>query len=119
MTKRKVWRYKCDFCGKSNCSAFAIRNHEKHCCHNPHRMCRMCKSVGDEGFSYFEYSSVLMQTGINGLKCFLSCPNCILTTIFLLPKAAQQMMFQGFDYKEARLVWWEAFNDQERAREDW
>jgi hypothetical protein len=44
MTRRKVWRYKCDHCRKSNCSAAAIKKHEASCCKNPNRYCRMCQT---------------------------------------------------------------------------
>lgn len=45
MKKRKVWRYSCDFCGKSNCSASSIASHEKGCTLNPNRVCRVCPKL--------------------------------------------------------------------------
>lgn len=47
MTKRKVWRYRCDFCKKSGCSASAMTKHERHCTLNPARECRCCKGRGE------------------------------------------------------------------------
>ena len=38
---KKVNRYYCEFCGKSNCSAPSISKHEKRCTMNPHRYCGM------------------------------------------------------------------------------
>ena len=43
MKKRKVWRYTCEFCGKSGCSGGHMKVHEASCTANPHRVCRMCK----------------------------------------------------------------------------
>lgn len=42
MKKRKAWRYMCEFCKKSNCSAPSIRKHESRCTLNPERHCGMC-----------------------------------------------------------------------------
>jgi hypothetical protein len=44
MKKRKVWRYWCDHCGKGGCGGGAIAKHERHCCRNPSRICRVHKS---------------------------------------------------------------------------
>ena len=48
MKRRQCWRYTCDFCKKSNCSASSIKQHELHCTMNPNRVCRMCARVGDK-----------------------------------------------------------------------
>lgn len=45
MNKRRVWRYSCEFCKKSNCSAASISKHEERCTLNPARVCGMCKMV--------------------------------------------------------------------------
>ncbi len=42
MRRKRVWRYYCDFCKKSNCSGPAMKEHEIHCTNNPSRICRMC-----------------------------------------------------------------------------
>ena len=44
MTKKKVWRYYCDFCKKTGQSAGHMAKHEKHCTANPNRTCRVCDS---------------------------------------------------------------------------
>jgi len=47
MTRRQVWRYKCDFCKKSNCSGPSVKKHERGCTNNPARICGMhvhCKA---------------------------------------------------------------------------
>lgn len=45
MRVKKVNRYYCDFCKKSNCSKHAMELHEKHCTMNPDRQCRLCNDV--------------------------------------------------------------------------
>ena len=45
MRRKQVWRYYCDFCKKSNCSAASISHHEKRCTKNPDRYCGMCAIV--------------------------------------------------------------------------
>lgn len=47
MHSKLVHRYYCDFCGKANCSAPAMRRHENHCTLNPKRKCRMCRRLGE------------------------------------------------------------------------
>ena len=42
MKRKRVWRYYCEFCGKTNCSASSISRHEKRCTMNPDRHCGMC-----------------------------------------------------------------------------
>ncbi len=44
MKKRKCWRYTCDYCKKSGCSASAMTGHESRCFGNPNRHCTMCES---------------------------------------------------------------------------
>lgn len=45
MKRRQVWRYSCEFCKKSNCSASAISKHEQRCTLNPDRVCGMCQML--------------------------------------------------------------------------
>lgn len=45
MKRKKVWRYYCEFCKKSSCSAASISRHEKRCTMNPNRYCGMCATV--------------------------------------------------------------------------
>ena len=42
MKVRRVNRYTCDFCKRSNCSASAISSHESKCFKNPNRHCTIC-----------------------------------------------------------------------------
>lgn len=45
MTRKQVWQYRCDFCGRKRLSASACAKHEKHCTANPDRVCRMCAAL--------------------------------------------------------------------------
>lgn len=43
MTRKQVWQYRCDFCGRKKLlSAGAMDMHEKRCTMNPNRICGMC-----------------------------------------------------------------------------
>lgn len=47
MTRKQVWRYKCDFCKKANLSAASITKHEVSCTMNPNRVCKVCRMIAD------------------------------------------------------------------------
>lgn len=93
MKKRKVWRYTCDFCKKSNCSGGSIASHELHCTKNPARVCRMCSRVGDtqrpiaELIAAIEYGPMpefddLTERRIEKLRAVAhNCPACVLGAI--------------------------------------
>lgn len=49
MRKKQVWRYYCEFCKKSGCSGYHMKNHELHCTMNPERECRMCYLIDECG----------------------------------------------------------------------
>lgn len=42
MQRKRIWQYRCDFCGKRSLSAGHMKVHECHCTMNPNRSCRMC-----------------------------------------------------------------------------
>lgn len=86
MTKKQVWRYFCEFCGKGSLSGGHMRAHEKHCTANPNRICRMHK--------YFDVPQCPMEDLIEALaqnpndhgladlrKLAGGCPICILAAI--------------------------------------
>lgn len=126
MTKRKAWRYKCDFCKKSGCNSSAIRRHEASCTFNPNRICRMCPLVpneqrplaemlsevgdcsaaihwkpdGDEdGFSVI-HQSATSEALERIRKAAGGCPACMMTIIKALTK--NEGWFDGFDFKKER-----------------
>lgn len=64
MTKRKVWLYTCEHCGKSNRSGGSMVKHENHCTANPHRICRM--------HAHCEKPQVAIQDLVAALKSYLN-----------------------------------------------
>lgn len=59
MKKKKVWRYYCEYCKKSNCSGGAMSKHEKHCTMNPNRACGICKDIGNDPVPMSELLAML------------------------------------------------------------
>lgn len=44
MTKRNVWQYKCDHCGKKKYTPQSMARHELGCVRNPQRHCDLCET---------------------------------------------------------------------------
>lgn len=105
MTKRKTWRYRCDFCRKSGCNGSHIRTHEKHCTHNPDRECRLCAETRD----YRKLVEEFKSKDLDWLRGQVSnCPVCILSVIVQAadPKDSETRYFDEFNYKEELAEWW-------------
>ena len=49
MRRVKKWRYYCEFCKKSGNSGSHMARHEARCTMNPHRECRVCGMIRDDG----------------------------------------------------------------------
>lgn len=86
MTKQQVWRYKCDFCGKANCSGGHMARHEKHCTANPSRICRMCVLTGGDQRPMPELLNSLDWNADDGglprlREVSSDCPVCILAAL--------------------------------------
>lgn len=87
MTKKQVWRYACDFCGKKSLSSGHMKTHEKHCTANPNRECRMCKHFCGDGYSVAGLSALLDANappdyGLLALREKTDgCPMCMLAAI--------------------------------------
>lgn len=137
MKKRKVWRYTCDFCKKSNCSGGAIAKHELHCTKNPNRVCRMCARVGDKqatmdqlisAISYGVISkaetidllgeiTTIPEMGehkIDALRIVShNCPACILSAIrqVSIPTEHIYCSSGNFDWKTERKEWIEDYHE--------
>lgn len=45
MRRKQVWRYYCDHCKKSGCSASHLAKHERGCTANPNRACGVCAKI--------------------------------------------------------------------------
>ena len=82
MKQRKVWRYTCDFCKKSGCSAYHIREHEKHCTANPNRSCAMHHNTGEAELPVHQLVTTLRLRGLDALRDSASgCPVCMFAAI--------------------------------------
>lgn len=87
MTQKKVWQYRCDFCGKKKYSAGHMKSHELSCTMNPNRTCQAHKYIEDQSqVPMDELVSVLTLDGTDGgleelRKLTGNCPMCILAAI--------------------------------------
>lgn len=117
MKRKQVWRYYCEHCKKSGCSSSHMGKHEKHCCRNPQRQCRMC---GTQGRDYqalgkvFLLGKALCDQDLETLSGAVDgCPACILATIFQANLCGDgQSPLWGWDYKKAVQEWWDEKNAQ-------
>lgn len=147
MKKRRVWRYTCDFCRKTNCSGASIAKHEKHCCKNPARECRMCNTTWPRP----ELEPVLAQirdidedteadVTAQLAQAVAGCPACMLTAFLQAPLPMVEWDIPGewqfgefvggshgearyrvkWSFKDALAKWWAEKNEaaaQESARD--
>lgn len=139
MEKKKVWRYYCDFCKKSNCSGAAMSKHEKHCTSNPDRECRMCETPRDyrelakimperkierivgDGLSWGGY----MEKWLNETECkgkvkdvwdsVEGCPICAWTVF----KIAGHNPFDYMNLKSETEKWFQAKNEEALKQESY
>lgn len=82
MKKIKRWVYYCDFCKKSNRSASSIKTHEKHCCGNPDRECRICTGMEWAQKSTAELVELAEMVTLDELKKAVDgCPPCVLAAL--------------------------------------
>lgn len=95
MRRKQVWRYYCDFCKKSGCSAGHIKRHERGCTNNPNRTCSYCRAAGLEQKTMSELIEVLGDgTDLTAIRDLSeNCPACILAAI-------RQAKLQSFDTDE-------------------
>lgn len=131
MKVRKVNRYTCDFCKKSNCSGGAISKHQKFCTMNPDRGCRMCKhpvkplslisllpdskqflKVGKEYDSgeHYEGWKDTYKEPLEKIKEECNyCPACVLA---VLRQSKIPLYMLDFDYKKEVEEWWKEKNEE-------
>jgi hypothetical protein len=121
MKVKTVKQYKCDFCGKKNYQAGAMKSHEKHCTMNPERSCRMCDKTGGHGFDVSELLAMLpspaesianineINEAIKKLQVKVEhCPACVLAAIRQkkIPVGAT-----SFNFKKELDNFWADYND--------
>lgn len=117
MKQKKVWRYYCEHCAKGGCNAGHIKTHEKHCCRNPNRECRMC---GVKHRDFVELSKLLNDKGVDALHDAVEhCPNCILATVLQTKDYTDpERGFWTWDYKKSVQDWWNEKNAVTREQDD-
>lgn len=132
MKTKKVWRYICDFCGKTSGTKPSMAKHEKRCTLNPNRECGVCKMLEQEqtpiakltallpdenqyreswegappdGFHYSIQFSVDVNAAIPELReATNNCPACMMAA--LRQAKIPLPIVEGFDYqKELDAVW--------------
>lgn len=86
MTRIRVWRYICDYCGKRSLSGGHMSCHEKYCTANPNRICRMHAHFDEPQRSIIDLMMALnSQAEDHGMtelrKRATNCPMCILAAI--------------------------------------
>jgi hypothetical protein len=85
MRKKKVWRYYCEYCKKSNCNPASMKKHEAGCTNNPGRICGLCKITGEEQKPIGELITILGNGSDKELERLRAktnnCPTCILAAI--------------------------------------
>lgn len=135
MKTKKVNQYICEFCGKRNYAAWAMKRHEKYCTMNPNRECRMCALIGELPESIEKLKSVLpeMKTVENSWGCIDilnedeireavkklrnkadNCPACVLATI---RQKGIYVNVTGFDYKKEIAGFWADYNAEQLKSE--
>lgn len=126
MQKRRVWRYKCDFCKKANCSSYHIAKHEKGCTNNPSRVCGMCRFIETNGHKALLLADIIAglpdidldswtdqgegEKWLESLRVQTnSCPACMLA---VLRQASCDKIpsFINWNYKTAAKAFWEERN---------
>lgn len=132
MKKRQVWRYACEFCKKSGCSAHHIATHERSCTANPQRICEMHKHCEEPQRPIVELIAALRSheqedgldytRGLADLRTLASdCPACILAAI--RQSVVQKQTNPGsefgenvrvdFDFKKELAEFWRDVNDSQ------
>jgi len=117
MTRRQVWQYRCDHCGKRNLSAASISKHEKHCCKNPDRICRMCIASKGEQKPLAELVDCIDASkddyGMSRLREVSgNCPACMLAGVVnsTLHAPGCRRSEVPFSFKQECKAWWDEFN---------
>lgn len=124
MKKKKVWRYYCDYCKKSGCSAYHIQRHEGACTNNPGRHCNMCNVVQFNNKPIDELVEALGcgdRDGVDKLRELSEgCPACMLAAIRQSKLQLQTDEVDGweqhfhvdFDYQMEKANFWSSYNDE-------
>lgn len=87
MRSKQVTRYYCDYCRKAGMRRDAIETHEKHCCRNPARQCRMCDMIEIEQQPLDVLVNAYDRGGVTELVLVSDgCAACMLAACFFIDK---------------------------------
>ena len=107
MRRWRTWRYGCDYCRKTGCSASHMARHERRCTNNPNRECGMCRYFGIPEHSVAALVAVLRLDGLDALRSVAEgCPMCILAAIRQSGLSTEDQWDLGFDFKKERDAFW-------------
>ena len=132
MRQKRVWRYYCEFCKKSGCSAYHMKRHEDRCTMNPDRKCGMCALVDepqpdlaeliallptasweqeseDNGFQTLSYDFHDELTGavVRLREAANNCPACIMAAV----RQSGIPVPMAMDYDAIRTTFWTEYNE--------
>lgn len=132
MNKKMVWRYYCDYCKKSGCSAGHMKKHELHCTMNPNRQCGHCEAANETQSSISDLIIALGKGSLEEMDNLRNvahnCPTCILAAIRQsgLPNYSDEACYKVvfcsendnksaylcFDYKRELAEFWKKTNEE-------
>lgn len=117
MTKKQVWQYRCNFCGKKRYREHAMKIHEAGCTMNPDRVCRMHKFCEDSQKPMQEMIEAISisnhEEGFKKLRELVDgCPVCILAAL----RQSKSYEFD-FDFKKECTEFWNMHNDVQDQHE--
>ena len=131
MTRKKVWRYYCEFCGRAGCAGGHIAAHERSCTANPNRICGFCREARGEQKPIADLIAALtscgsdLEAGVKALRdAAEACPACMLSAIrqsemqrqTVTPAAGEwEYVHVPFDFKRECASFWADVN---AVRED-
>lgn len=130
MKRKQVWRYYCDYCGRSGCAGGHIKRHEASCTANPDRVCGFCAVTGETQASMPDLIAALNSCGEHwaaGMKALRevanACPACTLAAIrqsgiqkkwLEEAQEGKETPTLGFDFKSEVASFW-ADNNADRG----
>ena len=114
MRRKRVWRYYCEFCGKSKGTKQSMELHEKHCTANPDRECRLCEGGGvksilallppydDIKIHYSGSNFILPEETVKEIREVSDhCPICLFAAIRQWSgDGSSHDYFPGFEYEK-------------------
>ena len=121
MLKRRVWRYTCEHCKKSNCSSSAMRTHELRCFKNPNRRCPVCEAqwpldcLKEPMAAMAEINKDNEEALIKAISDKVeSCPACTFAAIIQAPVAQVESGGENSDLHRYWITW-----DYKKARDEY